>query len=166
MEAVRCIRCGANQRYELLAESIRNKLNLPLMDLSVAEFDPGSPLSTLLNSSKRYIRTYYSEDCLPGSAREVGAICEDLTNLPFEDNSLDLMVSSDVLEHIPDASRAFEENARVLKKGGVHLFTVPTHTKTIQRAKFENGELIHLTEPEYHLDPLNENGILAFWHLA
>jgi SAM-dependent methyltransferase len=161
-EAVRCVRCGANQRYELLAEYINEQLGSALENLDVVEFDPNSPLSRILNKSRKYVQTYYSENCSPGSRGADGARCEDLTKLTFEDNSLDLMVSSDVLEHIPDVAAAFEECARVLRKGGMHIFTVPTHDKTFRRAQIKDGKVVHLTEPEYHLDPLNEEGILAF----
>lgn len=45
--------------------------------------------------------------------------------LPFKDNSFDLVVAWDVMEHIPDDRRAFAEVTRVLKSGGHFLFSVP-----------------------------------------
>jgi ubiquinone/menaquinone biosynthesis C-methylase UbiE len=49
----------------------------------------------------------------------------DLTNLAFEDSIFDLIVCSEVLEYIENYQSAFSELARVLKKGGVLLLTVP-----------------------------------------
>ena len=45
--------------------------------------------------------------------------------LPFEDNSFDLVLSFDVIEHIPDTDRHLEEVKRVLRPGGHYLFQTP-----------------------------------------
>lgn len=52
----------------------------------------------------------------------------DLCSLKFKDNSFDLIICSDVLEHIKDDERAFSELARVLKKNGRLLITVPSNS--------------------------------------
>lgn len=39
--------------------------------------------------------------------------------LPFEDGSFDVAIMDAVLEHVPDASKAFHEVARVLRPGGL-----------------------------------------------
>lgn len=57
------------------------------------------------------------------STRVVG----DVTALKFEDNTFDVIVSSDVIEHTPDPRMAIREMARVLKKGGVLALTVPNN---------------------------------------
>ena len=49
----------------------------------------------------------------------------DITNLRFSDSSFDLIVCSDVLEHIHDDELAFSELARVLRNGGTLILTVP-----------------------------------------
>ncbi len=49
----------------------------------------------------------------------------DLFNLPFADNSLDIIVSSEVVEHLPDPYPALREMARVLKPGGYAMVTTP-----------------------------------------
>jgi SAM-dependent methyltransferase len=46
----------------------------------------------------------------------------DATELPFEDESFDLVLGHAVLHHLPDLDRAFEEFARVLKPGGTLFF--------------------------------------------
>jgi SAM-dependent methyltransferase len=92
---------------------------------------------------------------------------EDITNLTFPSESLDLIVSSDVLEHVSDAQAAFRETHRVLRRGGAHVFTVPFEPATVRRAIVEGTEVRHLvTPPEYHADPFDPNGILAFWHFG
>jgi 2-polyprenyl-3-methyl-5-hydroxy-6-metoxy-1,4-benzoquinol methylase len=49
----------------------------------------------------------------------------DLTNLTFSDCSFDLVVCSEVIEHIKEDGLAFFHLARVLKNGGTMLLTVP-----------------------------------------
>ncbi|MDF7812728.1 class I SAM-dependent methyltransferase [Hymenobacter sp. YC55] len=51
--------------------------------------------------------------------------CMDGTHLTFPDASFDLVVASDVLEHIEDEGQALREWARVLRPGGRLLVFVP-----------------------------------------
>lgn len=51
----------------------------------------------------------------------------NLLNLPYEDNTFDKIVCSEVLEHVPDHEGAARELYRVLKPGGVLGVTVPNH---------------------------------------
>lgn len=157
-----CIRCRANQRYELLARHLRATFP-DIRQLDILELDDRSPLRRYLVEAHTYARSYYRDNISPGEKRPDGVVCQDITRLTYPDASLDLIVSSDVLEHVPDVSAAFRETARVLRPGGAHLFTVPPRPVTKQRAKLESGRVIHLTEPDYHRDPLNPAGVLAFW---
>ncbi len=159
-----CLFCSANERYELLATEIRQRFGEKLSEMSVLELDPRSPLKALLSGARIYIRSFYEEGC--SSEQRDGAVCKDITALKFENNSLDLIVSSDVLEHVPRLDRAFSETARVLKPGGVHLFTVPPRAMTKRRAVFRDGEVVHIEPPEHHLDPLSPKGVLAFWDIG
>lgn len=49
----------------------------------------------------------------------------DLTNLTFDDSCFDLIICSDVLEYIEKDGAAFSELARVLRRGGTLLMTIP-----------------------------------------
>ncbi len=49
----------------------------------------------------------------------------DITALPFTDNSFDLVICSEVLEHIPDEKTAAKEIVRVLKPGRHLVVSVP-----------------------------------------
>ncbi|SIR20194.1 class I SAM-dependent methyltransferase [Bosea sp. TND4EK4] len=52
----------------------------------------------------------------------------DVCDLPFESGGFDLVLATDVLEHVEDDAQAAAEIARVLKPGGHVLITVPTFT--------------------------------------
>lgn len=49
----------------------------------------------------------------------------DICNLPFKDNSYDIIFCNHVLEHIPDDTKAMQELFRVLKPGGMGIFQIP-----------------------------------------
>ena len=87
---------------------------------------------------------------------------EDVQSLSFEDASIDVIMSLDVLEHVPDETRAFREMARCLKPGGVLLMTAPTHIdrddNEVRAVLSEDGGLTHLLEPEYHGNPVDHDG--------
>lgn len=48
-----------------------------------------------------------------------------ITAMPFADASFDLVLATDVVEHVDADQRAVDEVARVLRPGGTALFTVP-----------------------------------------
>jgi SAM-dependent methyltransferase len=159
-----CLFCSANERYELLATEIKHRFGQKLSEMNVLELDPKSPLNALLSGSRKHVRSFYEEGCTV--KQKDGALCEDITALSFENDSFDLIVSSEVLEHVPQLDVALSETARVLKPGGVHLFTVPPRAMTKRRAILKNGKVEHIEPPEYHRDPLSPDGILAFWDIG
>lgn len=97
---------------------------------------------------------------------EARLLREDATNLSFDDESFDAVVSSDVLEHIPDYRAALENFYRILAPGGDLVLTVPfldASQESLRRAEIDaEGDITHLVEPEYHGDPVSSDGVLAF----
>jgi predicted SAM-dependent methyltransferase len=53
----------------------------------------------------------------------------DICDLPFDDNSYDIIFCNHVLEHIPDDTKAMQELFRVLKKGGMAILQIPQDLK-------------------------------------
>lgn len=50
---------------------------------------------------------------------------EDITNISFEDDTFDLIICNQVLEHVIQDEKSIRELARVLRKNGRCLITVP-----------------------------------------
>jgi SAM-dependent methyltransferase len=94
---------------------------------------------------------------------------EDVTRLSFADASRDLVVSFDVLEHVPDYRQALREFARVLAPGGALVLTAPfvqDFEHTLVRARLAgDGTVEHLEPAEFHGDPLGD-GVLCFYHFG
>ncbi|MDP1622339.1 MAG: class I SAM-dependent methyltransferase [Bacteroidales bacterium] len=93
---------------------------------------------------------------------------QDLENQTFDDESLDLVVTQDVMEHLYDPGKAFAEIARTLKKGGAHVFTVPIinrHKPTeIWAVKGEDNNPVFLKTPEWHENPVDLKGSPVTMH--
>lgn len=49
----------------------------------------------------------------------------DIVSIPVEDESFDVILNTEVLEHVPEPIKAIAEFARILKPGGVLLLTAP-----------------------------------------
>ena len=105
----------------------------------------------------------YFDNVSPGSLR--GDVrCEDVQSLSFADGSFDVCTSTEVFEHVPDDARGFREIRRVLRPGGVFVFTVPMHPfSTVTRARLVNGKVEHLLSREWHSDRLRGRcGVLCY----
>ncbi len=51
-----------------------------------------------------------------------------ITDIPFEDNSFDVVIASEVLEHVDDVDISLSEISRVIKKGGVFVMSSPNNS--------------------------------------
>ncbi len=76
----------------------------------------------------------------PNLASKINLKVGSLTALPFEDNSYDMIICSEVVEHIKDDTAAVRELSRVLKPGGKLIFSVP-HDSTINQKTY--GRFAH-----------------------
>lgn len=81
---------------------------------------------------------------------------EDIMKLSYSDNSFDLVLHSEVLEHVKDPQKALYECKRILKKDGTCLFTIPIipGRKTIKKQT-----------PSYHGSDKRED-YLVWWEFG
>jgi SAM-dependent methyltransferase len=117
----------------------------------------------LAKHCSRYIPSQFFPERAPGSV-VAGMRCENLEALTFADESIDLHVTQDVLEHVFHPSAVFREIARTLKPGGMHICTVPLVNKTrpsMLRARISNGEIAHLAPETYHGNPVGDGRSLV-----
>lgn len=84
--------------------------------------------SVMLKKHAEVVSLEYDKDCAKFLAEEVlheEVVNESLTELPFSENSFDLVCAFDVVEHIDDDYLALSEIHRVLHKDGFVYITVP-----------------------------------------
>jgi SAM-dependent methyltransferase len=63
----------------------------------------------------------------------------DICNLPFKDNTYDVILCNHVLEHIPDDTKAMQELYRVMKVGGMGVFQIPQDLN--RKTTFEDNSI-------------------------
>ena len=89
----------------------------------------------------------------------------DLQAMQFEDETFDIILSSEVMEHVKDLRRANSEIYRCLKPGGAHIFTVPFYdppffTRTM--IDTSSSQELYLEPPQLHGDDHLTGGIPAY----
>ncbi|NWG20752.1 MAG: methyltransferase domain-containing protein [Chloroflexi bacterium] len=171
-----CPRCHLNGRQRFLYIAVRHLIEVkPPISPYIAE-----RVTTLYGRLQELIPNlagseYLGADRRPGKTYPVAGNHgtttyvehQDLTSLSFSDRSKDLIITADVLEHVPDCRQAFNEIYRVLVDGGVLLASIPfsdSRDTTIIRARLNaDGTIEHLLPPEIHGNPVDASGSLAFY---
>ncbi len=125
-----------------------------LNDVSIFEPALRGPFVQRFRNLPNYTQSYFWPELDLGEITPEGVRNEDLTNLTFEDDSFDLIISSDVMEHLYDIRAAFAETLRVLKPGGIHMFSIPNDYPfpdiTEPRVAMEDGKEIFIKPERYH----------------
>ena len=99
-------------------------------DLSILDIGCGTgAMSEKLAPFGRVVSADFSSLALQFSRRRsLSRLCTaDAMRLPFRDDSFDVIVALDILEHLPDDEAALAEFQRVLSPGGRVIATVPAY---------------------------------------
>ena len=107
------------ERHRLLWLYLQQKTNFFTAELKVLHF---APEQCFLKRFKHLKNLDYTTTDLLSPIADVKA---DICNLPFDDNSYDVILCNHVLEHIPDDTKAMKELYRVMKPGGYGIFQIP-----------------------------------------
>ncbi len=132
-QSVVCRYCGAQVRQRALALFVQGE-----------RLARGSRVLHLAPDRESFLERWYAGadarvvrlDIEAESAQVLG----DLQRLPVKDRSLDVVVCSHVLEHVPDDRRALAEIHRVLRPGGRAYVMVP----------LDGGRATTYVDPEAH----------------
>ncbi|MDE1207741.1 class I SAM-dependent methyltransferase [Tenacibaculum larymnensis] len=81
-----------------------------------------APEQCFLDLFRKQSNLEYTTSDLESPIADVKA---DICDLPFENNSFDVVFCNHVLEHIPDDTKAMQELYRVMKTGGFGIFQIP-----------------------------------------
>ncbi|EWH11832.1 type 11 methyltransferase [Cellulophaga geojensis KL-A] len=107
------------ERHRLLWLYLQSETDFFTADLKVLHFAPEQAFYKRFRKMKNL---EYTTTDLESPLADVKA---DICNLPFKDNSYDVILCNHVLEHIPDDTKAMQEMYRVLKPGGWGVFQIP-----------------------------------------
>ncbi len=144
-EGYRCRQCRAALRYRHQASVLLSKYasagSRTLADLveepefrELRVYEPGitGPFREYFKGHPNYTTSYLWEGVELGDVKN-GVRCEDLERLTFDDDSFDLVITSDIFEHIRRPYKAFAEIYRVLKPGGATFLPCPCPGLCVRR---------------------------------
>ena len=165
LREAQCSNCKASLRSSDLAKILLQVVFPDKEGLTMGEIPKGINLTVLnlftegpIHNALKLLQNYYCgeffDDVKSGDFYN-GIKCIDLQDIPFEDNKFDLIITEDVLEHVWNIDRALKEINRVLKKDGMHIFTVPVHEKNKTVSRKGSSQKV------YHGDPLRDTGALV-----
>ena len=107
------------ERHRLLWLYLKNETDFFTSNKKVLHFAPEQAFYKRFRQLKNL--DYTTTDLLSPLADVKADICD----LPFEDNTYDVILCNHVLEHIPDDTKAMQELYRVLKPNGMAILQIP-----------------------------------------
>ncbi len=121
--------CGNGQLWKDNLDRLPTKAHITLSDIS------SGMLRNAQENLKERSQSFHYE-------------CIDLQNIPYQDQSFDLIIANHVLFYAKDREKAFTELSRVLKKGGYLCCSTygKQHMKEIELLVKEYDERIALSE--------------------
>jgi SAM-dependent methyltransferase len=119
----RCPACESLERHRFLAILLQAAVRDSARRGRLLDVAPMRRMSDLLRALNP--QGYVSIDFDPEADGRLVDLVASLTDLPFEDDSVGLLVCYHVLEHIPDDRTAMSEIARTLRSDGLALVQVP-----------------------------------------
>lgn len=158
-----CLWCKSIPRQRAILNVLKNTLP-GYKTLNIHESSPsGSPFFKLKRDCDNYSFSYYYPEVALGKILESGASNQNLEKLTFDDNTFDVFITQDVMEHVTNPCQAFREIGRVLKRGGVYIFTTPIYkfTKTRPRIRMDGEKIINILPAIYHGNPIDKKGALV-----
>ena len=132
--------------------------------LAILDTDNFSRTSALLRDVSGYVRCSYIPSEVSGKQLESGYFNIDLQAIAFDDASFDVVLTSDVMEHVRNYDAAHAEIFRILKPGGAYIFNVPYDERAAENIKLVDTSTDQdrfLCKPHIHGDPLTD-GVLAY----
>ncbi|MGB5498033.1 MAG: class I SAM-dependent methyltransferase [Maribacter sp.] len=126
------------ERHRLLWLFLRDYTNFFTANLKVLHF---APEQAFYKRFKKLDNLEYTTTDLNSPLADVTA---DICDLPFADNTYDVILCNHVLEHIPNDAKAMQELFRILKPGGWGIFQIPQDLK--RNHTFEDNSITDKNE--------------------
>ncbi len=151
-----CTLCGCGVRHRLFFAALQNlddfSFGCVLENRKILHFAPDEPLrEKLRGKSSAYTTADYF--------REGFDLKLDMSAMPeIENESFDVVIAFDVLEHVPDYQKALAEVRRILTPKGLGIFTVPQKDNLLETLEDEN-----INTPEDRLKHYGQDDHLRFF---
>ncbi|WP_186310638.1 class I SAM-dependent methyltransferase [Paraburkholderia sp. BCC1886] len=161
----RCLSCANNATNLAIIPVVKTEMSSRNIDVAWEMSTYGAVLEFMRGAIGDVISSEFFPG-IPSGERVDGVLSEDVQKLSFGDETLDLITSNQVFEHVSDDTEGYRECYRVLKKNGLLLFTVPLyeHEETKQLAVLTKAGVEIFGEPEYHDSrTAGPKSALTFW---
>ncbi|MCX7359345.1 MAG: methyltransferase domain-containing protein [Alphaproteobacteria bacterium] len=116
-QEARCPNCASKERDRIIALYLRRN-NLDPKDKRVLHFSAERPFFHQWKNNPKYVAGDIKRSAVANAV-------VDITALTYPDNEFDVIVCNHVLEHVQEDAKGMAECFRVMKPGGVGVFSVP-----------------------------------------
>ena len=159
-ENILCQSCGSSSRDRMLIYGFQEVLGT---SQSLSKMQPDKKFRVLETSGVRghpkylenlydYYNVWYEPELMKNGSYDVKKYA-DLQNLSFQDEYFDVILSSDVFEHIRLYKQAFLEVFRVLKPQGLLILQIPflgLEKRDLELVEVIGDRDVFLATPQYH----------------
>lgn len=126
-EASSCYRCGSNRRFRTIIAILTKEITGETTTLPKLNYD-GKITGLGMSDAEIYARPLSKKVTYTNTFYHKEPKLDITTIKQSQFNSADFIITSDVFEHIPPPiEHSFENLYKILKKGGLCIFSVPYH---------------------------------------
>ncbi|MFT5749763.1 MAG: SAM-dependent methyltransferase [Ancylomarina sp.] len=137
-----CPRCLSLERHRLMYLYLKDKTDFFTKDLKVLHI---APEQCFYKRFKALENLDYTTGDLESPIADVHF---DIQEIPFSDETYDVVICNHVLEHVDDDAKAMSEMYRILKPGGFAILQVPQNTDA--EKTYEDPTITDPSEREMH----------------
>lgn len=137
-----CPGCLSLERHRLLWLYLKNKTNFFTENLKFLHIAPEQPFI------KRFRKMENLEYITADLESPIADVKMDIQDIPFENESFDVVICNHVLEHVDDDRKAMQEVYRILKKGGWAILQVPIDIN--RQITYEDNSILTPEERQKH----------------
>ncbi len=137
-----CPKCLSLERHRLLWLYFKNRTNFFTANLNVLHV---APEQSFIKRFRKLSNLKYKTADIESPLADVKM---DIKDIPFDDNTFDVLICNHVMEHIDDEQKALKEILRVLKPNGWAILQVPINLSL--EKTYEDSTITSPKEREKH----------------
>lgn len=150
------------QKHHLIRRIVGERTDLNILDLGCGTGELSKPYT---RSSRVYGVDRDLSVLKYAKANGLITHCGLVETLSFDDETFDVVLMVDSIEHTESRERAFSEVKRTLKKGGIFLAITPCYSSFLWVLGEKLANLITTNKESGHISPFNLESISHFMNI-